>query len=78
MNAKKAKALRKLVKSFTGKLADHSFKEMGTNTKMEEDGIAVERMVRITAPVTVASDTKRGQLIAMKKAIKAEYGRNKK
>ena len=44
MNAKKAKALRKLVRSFTGKLAEHHFKEMGSNTQMVEDGIAVETM----------------------------------
>lgn len=78
MNAKKAKALRKLVRSFTGKLAEHHFKEMGSNTQMVEDGIAVERMVRVTAPITVSSDTYRGQYIAMKQAIKAEYGVNKK
>lgn len=50
-----------------------SHKEMGANSRME-DG----KMVRITAPITVAADTTRGQYQALKRIVKAEYGINKK
>ena len=78
MNAKKAKALRQMARRLTQGKQQVVYKEMGANSRMVEDGIAKERMVRITAPITVASDTTRGQYQALKRIIKAEYGINKK
>ncbi len=73
MNAKKCKALRQMARRLTKDKPLVSHKEMGANSRME-DG----RMVRITAPITVAADTTRGQYQALKRIVKAEYGINKK
>jgi len=59
MNAKKAKALRKMMDQLHGHRPEHAYKEM---TMGFSQGM-----------VTVAADTQRGQYIAMKKLIKREY-----
>ena len=61
MNAKKAKGLRKLIRHAHGNRPKHAFRQM-------TEGIA-------NGMVTVAQDTQRGQYIAMKNWIKAEYGK---
>jgi hypothetical protein len=60
LNAKKAKALRKLIKHAHKNLNGHAFKEMSVGLS--------------TAQLTVAGDTQRGQYLAMKRWIKDEYG----
>lgn len=59
MNAKKAKALRKMMGQLHGHRPEHAFKEM--------------TMGFAQGMVTVAADTQRGQYVAMKKLIKREY-----
>lgn len=59
MNAKKAKALRKMMTQLHGHRPEHAFKEM--------------TMGFAQGMVTVAADTQRGQYVAMKKLIKREY-----
>lgn len=59
MNAKKAKALRKMIGALHGQRPAHAFKEM---TMGFSHGM-----------VTVAADTQRGQYIAMKKLVKEQY-----
>lgn len=59
MNAKKAKALRKMMQTMHGHRPEHAFKEM--------------TMGFAQGMVTVAADTQRGQYVAMKKLIKREY-----
>lgn len=61
MNAKKAKGLRKLIRHAHGQRQKHAFTQM---TQGFEHGM-----------LTVAQDTQRGQYIAMKRWIKAEYGK---
>lgn len=63
MNAKKAKALRKMIGALHGQRPEHAYKEMGFNL-----GNAA-----IVQTVTVAGDTQRGQYIAMKKQVKEQY-----
>ena len=59
MNAKKAKALRKLIKKHHGKKPELAYKKM--------------TMGFAQGMVTVAADTQRGQYVAIKKLLKAKY-----
>ncbi len=59
MNAKKAKALRRMMDKLHGHRTEHAYKEM--------------TMGFAGGMVTVAADTQRGQYIAMKKVIKQAY-----
>jgi hypothetical protein len=59
MNAKKAKALRKMMDQLHGHRPEHAYKQM--------------TMGFAQGMVTVAADTQRGQYVAMKKLIKREY-----
>lgn len=59
MNAKKAKALRKMMQALHGQRPEHAYKKM--------------TMGFAQGMVTVAADTQRGQYVAMKKLIKQEY-----
>lgn len=70
MNAKKARAIRKMVQHVTRdqNLVQHHFKEMGSNFKMV-DG----KPVKITAPITVAQDTVRGQYRSFKRLLARAY-----
>ncbi|CAB4124815.1 hypothetical protein UFOVP65_33 [uncultured Caudovirales phage] len=68
MNQKKAKALRKIARSLTSHLPEHVFKEMGINTHVT-DGV----QSKVTAPLTVAADTKRGQYVALKRVVQEQY-----
>jgi len=58
MNAKKAKALRKLIQKVHGHRPEHAFKDM---------------TMGFAGMKTVAADTQRGQYIAMKKLVKEQY-----
>ena len=59
MNAKKAKALRKIINQLHGQRPEHAFKQM--------------TMGFAQGMLTVAADTQRGQYIAMKKLVKEHY-----
>lgn len=80
MNAKKAKGLRKLIRHAHSHRAVHELKEMGENSRLVEtgtgpDGKPAKKNMRITATLVNAQETQRGQYIAMKRWIKAEYGK---
>lgn len=59
MNAKKAKALRKMIQELHGIRPEHAFKKMSIGFSQGQ--------------LTVAADTQRGQYIAMKKLVKEHY-----
>ena len=61
MNAKKAKGLRKLICHAHGKRPKHEFTQMSEGFQ--------------TGTIAVKQDTQRGQYIAMKNWLKAEYGK---
>ena len=61
MNAKKAKALRRMMDQLHGHRPEHAFKQM--------------TMGFAQGQVTVAADTQRGQYVAMKNLIRKAYGK---
>ena len=81
MNQKKAKALRRMAERIANGKPQHAYKEMGMNfrqiEKVDTTGKLVKQTFPITATLSVAADTVKGQYKALKKIVKAEYGWNK-
>jgi hypothetical protein len=61
MNAKKAKALRQMIKHLHGHRPEHAFKQMSVGYAQ--------------GMVTVAADTQRGQYVTMKRVIAKAYNK---
>lgn len=81
MNQKRAKAMRRMAEQLTKPrgMQAHAYKEMGQNSRIVDDGFDLKgnpkkKVVQITAPITVAADTTRGQYRAIKRMVKQAYG----